>query len=514
MSFVSQKGRRGNAFMKVKGITVWQKSDLDGFFGLFTNNITNILVLAGALLYTVQMPEELVYGRILPAVGLGLMLCSILYFAAGLRLAKREERDTVTAMPSGISVPHMFLMIYMIILPVKLTTGDPYLAWYAGIAWCLLEGIIETLGAAIGPLIRRRIPRAAMLGSLAGASITAIMTNAAVQSFEVPYVALASFCVILLGFVAKKRMPFGLPAGLSAIILGTFLGWISGSMDFGSLQESFSNVGVYTPVFCGKYLIQGLKVSAPYLASAIPMGIYNFIEGIDNVESAAAAGDEYNTAEILAYNGITSTISALLGSPIPTATYIGHPGWKNVGARLGYCLLTGVSIFVICTFGLSSVLIHAVPLAALLPILIYIGIQIGSQAFEHVPNTHFPAVILAMLPWIADWGMTQINNAVNALGGNVSLDVFKNAGIYYNGFSFLGNGASITGMLWASLTVFLLERRQVPALTACGAGALLAFFGFIHSENTGIGCVPGAVAGYLLMGAVIFIMFRVSKKDL
>ena len=97
--------------MKVKGITVWQKSDLDGFFGLFTNNITNILVLAGALLYTVQMPPELVYGRSLPAVGLGLMLCSILYFWTGFRLAKKEGRDTVTAMPSGISVPHMFMMI-------------------------------------------------------------------------------------------------------------------------------------------------------------------------------------------------------------------------------------------------------------------------------------------------------------------------------------------------------------------------------------------------------------------
>ena len=499
--------------MKIKGSTVWQKSDLDGFFGLFTNNITNILVLAGALLYTVQMPEELVYGRILPAVGLGLMLCSFFYFAAGLRLAQKEERDTVTAMPSGISVPHMFLMIYMIILPVKLTTGDPYLAWYAGITWCFIEGLIETLGAAIGPWIRRILPRAAMLGSLAGASITAIMTNAAVQSFEVSYVALASFCVILLGFIGKKRMPFGLPAGLSAILLGTFLGWISGYMDFRNLKESFSNVGIYTPVFCGGYLIQGLKVSAPYLASAIPMGIYNFIEGIDNVESAAAAGDEYNTAEILAYNGITSTISALFGSPIPTATYIGHPGWKNVGARLGYCLLTGVSICIICTFGLSSVMIHAIPLAALLPILIYIGIQIGSQAFEHIPKTHFPAVILAMLPWIADWGMTQINNTVNALGGTISTDIFTNAGIYYNGFSFLGKGASITGMLWAALTVFLLERRQKAALAACGVGALLTFFGFIHSENTGVFCLPGTVAGYILMGIIILIIFRLSEND-
>lgn len=499
--------------MKVKGITVWQKSDLDGFFGLFTNNITNILVLAGALLYTVQMPPELVYGRILPAVGLGLMLCSVLYFLAGYRLAKKEGRDTVTAMPSGISVPHMFMMIYMIILPVKLSTGDPYLAWQAGIAWCLLEGIVETAGAFIGPWMRRILPRAAMLGSLAGASITVIMTNSAVQSFEAPYIALASFCVILLGFVAKKRMPFGLPAGLTAILLGTLLGWVSGAMDFGGLRNSFSSVGFYAPSFAGGYMVSGMKAAAPYLASAIPMGIYNFIEGVDNVESAAAAGDSYRTAEILAYNGVTSTISALFGSPIPTAVYIGHPGWKSVGARLGYCLLTGVAIFVISLLGLTSVLISAIPLAALLPILIYIGIQIGSQAFEHVPVSHFPAVILAMIPWLADWAQTQIDNAVSALGGTVSLEVFQGAGIYYRGFSFLGNGASITGMLWASLLVFLLEKKVRHALVVCGAGAVLTFFGMIHAGGVGVCMLPGTVFAYLFVGVMIFAMFQFGRNE-
>ena len=499
--------------MKFHGITVWQKSDLDGFFGLFTNNITNILVMTGALLYTVQMPEELVYGRILPAVGLGLMLCSILYFWAGYRLARRENRDTVTAMPSGISVPHMFLMIYMIILPVKLATNDPLLAWQAGVAWCFLEGIVETAGSFIGPWLRKRIPRAAMLGSLAGASLTIIMTNAAVQSFELSYVALASFCVILLGFVAKRKMPFGLPAGLTAIVLGTFLGWVSGAMDAGSLAGSFSSIGLYPPVFCGGDLVSGMKTAAPYLVSAVPMGIYNFIESVDNVESASAVGDSYNTAEILAYNGVTSMLSAAFGSPIPTAVYIGHPGWKSVGARLGYCLLTGVAIFAISLFGLGSVLINAIPLAALMPILISIGIQIGSQAFEHVPVRHFPAVILSMLPWFASWAQTQIDNTASALGASVSLEAFRSAGIYYQGFSFLGNGSSITGMLWAALVVFLLERKIKPAVLVCLVCAALTFFGVIHADSVGFALMPAAVLAYLFVAAIIAVMFRIGRGE-
>lgn len=495
--------------MKLGSITVWKKSDLDGFFGLFTNNLTNLLVLTGALIYTVKLPEELVYGRILPAVGLGIMICSLLYFWAGYRLAKKENRDTVTAMPSGISVPHMFLMIYMIILPVNLATGDPILAWKAGVAWCFLEGVIEALGAFIGPWMRKTLPRAAMLGALAGASITIIMTNSAAQSFSVSYVALASFCVILVGFVARGKMPFDLPAGLVAIVLGTILGWASGSMEITALSESFANVGFYIPRFSGEAVVSGMHVAIPYLVSAIPMGMYNFIESVDNVESAAAAGDSYNTAEILAFNGVTSIISSLFGSPIPTAVYIGHPGWKSVGAGLGYCFMTGLGVFLITIFGVSSVLINAVPLAALLPILIYIGIQIGAQAFEHVPKKHYPAVVLAMLPWIASWAKTLIDNTISAVAASdVSAEVLANAGVYYKGFDFLGNGASITGMLWATLAVFLLEEKQKQAVLTCLLGAIMTFFGLIHGPSVGICVMPEAVFGYIIMAIVCWGVFR------
>ena len=171
--------------MRGTTIPLFQKSDVDGFFGLFTNNLTNVLVLTGLLLYTVQLPGELVFGRVLPAVGLSIFVAGLLYAFMGWRLAKKEGRTDVTAMPTGISVPHMFLIVYMIMLPVKIATGDAYLAWYAGVAWCFVEGVVEAIGVLLGPAIRRIVPRAALLGSLAGASITCIMANGALQSFEV-----------------------------------------------------------------------------------------------------------------------------------------------------------------------------------------------------------------------------------------------------------------------------------------------------------------------------------------
>ena len=77
----------------------------------------------------------------------------------------------------------------------------------------------------------------------------------------------------------------------------------------------------------------GLSDIGPLLVVAIPLGIYNFTEGMNNVESASAAGDNYNLRKVLLADGIGAIVGAVLGCPFPPAVYIGHPGWKAVGGR-------------------------------------------------------------------------------------------------------------------------------------------------------------------------------------
>jgi AGZA family xanthine/uracil permease-like MFS transporter len=48
-------------------------------------------------------------------------------------------------------------------------------------------------------------------------------------------------------------------------------------------------------------------------ATAVPLGIYNFTEGMNNVESAAAAGDDYSLRQILLADGAGAIVGALLG---------------------------------------------------------------------------------------------------------------------------------------------------------------------------------------------------------
>ena len=55
-------------------VKLWVAGDWNGFFGLFTNVLLNVIVLTGLCLGVVQLPADTVFGRILPALGIALPL--------------------------------------------------------------------------------------------------------------------------------------------------------------------------------------------------------------------------------------------------------------------------------------------------------------------------------------------------------------------------------------------------------------------------------------------------------
>src|SRR5438552_10519424 len=136
----------------------WVPGDWNGFFGLFTNVLLNVIVLTTLCLYVVQLPPDTVYGRVLPALGIALPLGNLFYAYLAHQLARREGRTDVTAMPYGPSVPHMFIVVFVVMLPTYLATKNAMLAWQAGLAWCFIIGVIVLLGAFVGPWIRAVTP--------------------------------------------------------------------------------------------------------------------------------------------------------------------------------------------------------------------------------------------------------------------------------------------------------------------------------------------------------------------
>src|ERR1700722_10035711 len=162
--------------------------DWNAFFGFGTNILVNVLVLTGLLRFVLKMPDDLVFGRILPALGLMLFLSTCYYAFLAYQLAKRTGRTDVCALPSGISVPHMFVVTFVVMLPILIATKDPVQAWEAGLTWVFVQSFVLMVGGFIGPYIRKITPRAALLGSLAGISITFISMSPAAQVFTTPVI--------------------------------------------------------------------------------------------------------------------------------------------------------------------------------------------------------------------------------------------------------------------------------------------------------------------------------------
>jgi AGZA family xanthine/uracil permease-like MFS transporter len=276
------------------------------------------------------------------------------------------------------------------------------------------------------------------------------------------------------------------------------------------VTKSLQQFGLRFPVFSSD-VWTGLSQVAPLLVTAIPLGIYNFTEAMNNVESASAAGDNYNLRKILLADGVGAIVGSMLGSPFPPAVYIGHPGWKAVGGRIGYSLATGVAIGLVCFLGLTALLLAVIPLVAILPILLYIGLVIGAQAFQASPANHAPAVVLALIPNIAEWAKTQIDGALAAAGTSVSavgLEKLAGTGVLYHGLESVGGGSVLAGMILGAMAVFIIENQMRRAAAWAFAGAILAYVGLIHGAQLGWAVSPLVALGYALFGITCLVLSR------
>src|SRR5882672_10327035 len=162
---------------------IWTPGDWNAFFGFGTNILVNLLVLTGLLRFVLKMPDAIVFGRILPAAGLMLFLSTLYYAYLAWSLAKKTGRSDVCALPSGISVPHMFVVVFVIMLPITIKSGDPIKGWEAGLTWVFVQSFVLMAGGFVAPMIRRITPRAALLGALAGVSIAFISLRPALDMY-------------------------------------------------------------------------------------------------------------------------------------------------------------------------------------------------------------------------------------------------------------------------------------------------------------------------------------------
>src|SRR4051794_8564192 len=234
---------------------LWTRGDLNAFFGLGINMLVNVLVLAGLSAGGVPIPADDVFPTFLPALRIELLIGNCFYFYLAKRLAEKEGRTDVTAMPYGPSVPHMFIVTFVVMLPTFLATKDPIKAWEAGLAWAFIIGVIILIGAFVGPTIRKFTPRAALLGTLAGISITFISMRPAAQMWEAAWIAFPVLALILVGFLAGVKLPGNFPMGLAALLVGTAIAWIGGYMSVPDVSAAAKDIAISLPSFQFSHLI-------------------------------------------------------------------------------------------------------------------------------------------------------------------------------------------------------------------------------------------------------------------
>ncbi len=515
---------------------LWTPGDWNALFGFGTNILVNMLVLTGLLRFVLKMPDSLVFGRILPALGLMMCLSTLYYAWLAYRLAQKTGRNDVCALPSGVSVPHMFIVTFVIMLPITIKTGDPLKGWSAGLVWVFFQSFILMIGGFIAPYIRKITPRAALLGTLAGVSVTFISMRPALEMFMTPQIGLVCFAIIMLSWFGGVTYFRNLPAGLIAIAVGMIIAWGSnlfglgiGGLSVKGVGDAFANFGFSVPIPAFGAVFSGFEFLGIILVTAIPFGIYDLVEAMDNVESAEAAGDDYPTTRVLTADGVVSLIGCLMGNPFINAVYIGHPGWKAMGGRIGYSAATGLMVVVLSWFGLIAVLLALVPVVAISPILLYIGMLIGAQAFQTTPLKHAPAIVLAFTPHLAAWGKLQIDTmlgatvtAAQAAGlaadkvGEVkaaAIASLPQQGVLYHGLEVMGGGSILGGLVLGAIGVFIIDREFSKAAAFALAGAVMTWFGFMHGEAVGFGVTPGVALAYAVVAGGLYAAGRSTISE-
>jgi adenine/guanine/hypoxanthine permease len=496
-----------------------QWGDLNAFFGLMLDNVTNLIILTGILVGAFGYPSDKVYSLMIPGTALGVLFGDVVYTWLAFRLAKRTGRTDVTAMPLGLDTPSTIGIATVVLGPVYLETKDPVLAWQVGMATLMIIGIFKIILSFFGDWIRCRIPQAGLLGSLAGIGITLLAFFPVMKIFSAPIAGLVALGLILYSIVARRRLPFNLPGAFVAVAAGCVLYYLTGGLHLFGMHLTVPSLEFHTAFplpTIGFY--HGLSRAISYLPIAFPFALLTIIGGINNTESARVAGDAYQTREILLTEAIATVVAALFGGVAQSTPYIGHPAYKAMGGRAAYTLATGLFIGIGGMLGALSFVVDAIPEAVITPILLFVGIEIASQAFMESPRKHVPAVVFSIIPSVGYLVLTYIETFLGKLNPAPVLSAALISD--QNILRALGHGFILTAILWGGFLVELIDgkgRRAAVFMILC---AVFTLFGFMHSITPAgeiyypwqinSNLVWQMAMGYALVGALLFIRPRAT----
>ncbi|MFO0871147.1 MAG: permease [Pirellulales bacterium] len=475
--------------------------DVNAFFGLMLDNVADLLMTVGLLHAVFAFPTKFALRHMIPGTAIGVLVGDLLFFFLALRLARSTGRNNITAMPLGLDTPSTFGMVLLVLGPAflrgKTALGLPehdaaLYAWRIGICSLLISGLFKLACALGAHWIRRLLPRAGLLGSLAAIALVLISFLPLLEILHSPVVGWVSLAVILTTLVARVSLPLRIPGALGALLIGGTLHYLmlwsglGGEVTGGDLQPADGLWPTeWLTVFRGEWMT-ALGDSLAYLPIVLPFALATVVGGIDCTESAAAAGDEFDTRQVIGVEALATLVAALCGGVIQTTPYIGHPAYKAMGGRAAYTLATALFVGSAGLLGYFGYLYVIIPKAAVFPILVFVGLEITAQSFHATPRRHYAAVGLACVPALASLALLYVDKLQGALvppGTTPQYPAALQAEL--DTLRLLANGFVVTSLLWASLLAALIDRHLLRAAAFSGIAALCTLCGIIHSPLPG-----------------------------
>jgi AGZA family xanthine/uracil permease-like MFS transporter len=482
---------------------------VNAFFGLMLDNIGGMILMASLLVGVFGMPSDFVLTSMIPGTAVGAMVGDLIYTAMAFRLARRTGRSDVTAMPLGLDTPSTFGAVFLIIGPafVKATGRglDPDQAarhaWFVGVAMILASGVFKIACAFVSGLVRRAVPRAGLLGSLTAIALVIISFLPLMDIAAQPVAGFVALAVVLATLTARWELPKGFPGALAGLLAGCLvyygmhlLGLGPGLGAEGGTAGAGLRVALPMPVGdWATWFEANWKEAVGYLPVAIPLALATVVGGIDCTESAAAAGDDYTTGQVIAAEGVATVVGGLFGGVIQSTPYIGHPAYKAMGARAGYTLATALFVGGAGVIGYFQWIFYLIPKPVVFPILIFVGLEITAQSFQATARRYYPAVALACVPALAYLALIALNQLLPETGKPFE-KLGRPAQHWVQTDLILANGFILTSLLWATTLTRLIDGHVRSAAATTALAAAFAWFGVIHSPLPDSPIIPPAEA--------------------
>ncbi|CAF3875550.1 unnamed protein product [Adineta steineri] len=487
-----------NAFRPNPNYPLFVRGDIDGFVAFFINSLSTLL----AVILNLQpiLGDEIVYGKIVPGTGIAMVWGNFYYVYMARKLAFKEKRGDVCAMPYGVCTPGAFAFIYVIVSPTYygcITKHDKVycqeLAWYVALASNFITGLVLLLLCLFGEFIRKNTPSVALLSSISGLGFVILALNEYLPIDETPIVAFLPFIIVMLGYFGG--VGYGpLPISFVALVVGTILAWSTSVNQVSAVHEATHLVKGYIPVFPIKEIFQHMDTIRLYLSTTIPTAIAIAIGTIQCVETAKRAGDFYPTREAMFVDGIGTLIATLFGSILSMTAYIGQPAMKKMGAKQAYSMIHGLSYLPLCLLGFSGILMSIIAVVAINPIVIFIGLLICSDTLAITPQRHYPAFLLGIMSVVADWAQGTIMNGVSNAYLNFTLPNVQfspNVTSAITGFSYRGlinfaGGSLLQSVFLTAILMYIIDRKFLRAAIWSLLAAFFSLFGLINAKNVGV----------------------------